>query len=61
MQVIILMSKGDRPSRPPGADALGLVPALWKLTEECWSQNPDKRPDVANVLRRFLSIMNSGM
>ncbi|KAF9789522.1 kinase-like domain-containing protein [Thelephora terrestris] len=61
VQVIILMSKGDRPSKPPGVEALGLVPALWKLTEECWHQSPERRPDIANVLRRFQAIVEPGL
>ena len=53
VQVILLISKGKRPPKPAGGEALGLVPALWRLTEECWRQNPERRPDIDNVLRRF--------
>ena len=60
VQVIILMSKGERPQKPPGVEALGLVPALWKLTEDCWHQTPERRPDIANVLRRFQAIVDAG-
>ena len=56
VQVVVLMSRQERPPRPAGGEALGLVPALWKLTEECWSQNPERRPDIDNVLRRFQDI-----
>lgn len=60
VQVIIMMSRGERPPKPAGGEAIGLAPALWKLTEECWHQNPDKRPDIANVLRRFQAIVDAG-
>lgn len=60
VQVVIMMSRGDRPSRPSGGEALGLTTALWRLTEECWSQNPERRPDIDNVLRRFQGIGDAG-
>jgi len=60
-QVMLTISKGRRPPKPPGRERLGLLPAIWKLTKECWNQNPDRRPDVASVLRRFQVIVNTGL
>lgn len=60
VQVIIMMSKGERPPKPAGDDALGLVPSLWRLTEDCWNQNPERRPDITNVVRRFQAIVDAG-
>ena len=56
VQVIIMMSRGERPPKPLGCEIIGLVPALWRLTEECWHQTPERRPDIANVSRRFEAI-----
>jgi len=61
VNVVLIIAKGERPPKPPGGEALGLGPALWKLTEECWNQNPEKRPDIANVLRRFNTIVDAGL
>ena len=60
-QVMTVVSKGGRPQKPPGCENLGLLPAVWKLTGECWNQNPDKRPDIASVLRRFQAIVSTGL
>jgi len=61
VHVVIMISKGERPPKLPGGETLGLGPAVWKLTEECWSQSPEKRPDAANVLRRFQAIVDTGL
>lgn len=55
-----MVSKGERPPRPPGGERLGLGTAVWRLTEECWNQTPDRRPDVTSVLRRFQYIVSAG-
>jgi len=60
VQVVLVVSKGGRPPRPPGCERLGLGPAVWKLTEECWNPNPDRRPDIGSVLRRFQAIVDAG-
>jgi serine/threonine protein kinase len=60
VQVIIMMSKGERPQKPAGGEALGLGSALWRLTEECWLQNAERRPDIDNVHRRFQAILDAG-
>lgn len=60
VHVIIMISRGERPSRPSGSETLGLTTALWRLTEECWNQNPERRPDIVNILRRFQAIVDTG-
>ena len=59
--VVVVVSKGGRPQKPLDCEHLGLGRAVWKLTEGCWNQKPDKRPDVANVLRRFQAIVSAGL
>jgi hypothetical protein len=56
-----MISRGERPPKPPGSENLGLGPPVWKLTEECWHQNPDRRPDVGDVLRRLQAIVSTGV
>lgn len=61
VHVVIMIAKGERPQKPPAAETLGLVSTVWKLTEECWNQNPDRRPDIDNVRRRFQVIVDAGL
>jgi len=61
VHVVLMVSKGGRPPKPPGCERLGLVPAIWKLTVECWNQNPDRRPDIASVLSRFQATVGTGL
>ncbi|KAF8296971.1 kinase-like protein, partial [Clavulina sp. PMI_390] len=53
-QVVSQVAKGVRPSRPAGTL---LTPhddsKLWKLIEEMWAKNPDKRPSSGNVFLRL--------
>ncbi|KAF9789530.1 kinase-like domain-containing protein [Thelephora terrestris] len=58
--VVISIMKGVRPQKPSNGESRGLGPAIWKLTEDCWNQNREKRPDIASVLRRFQAIFCAG-
>ena len=60
VRVVIMISRGERPQKPPGSEGIGLGPTVWKLTEECWDQSPEKRPDVTSVLRRFQAVIDTG-
>jgi len=59
--VVVMVSKGGRPTKPPGGEDIGLGPTVWKLTEECWDQSPEKRPDVTSIYRRFQAIVDTGL
>jgi len=61
VRVVIMISKGERPPRPPGSESLGLGSMVWKLTEECWNQSPEKRPDATSALQRFQAIVDIGL
>ena len=61
VRVVIMISRGERPPRPPGGEGIGLGPTVWKLTEECWDQSPEKRPDLTSVLRRFQAVIDTGL
>ena len=37
---------GVRPGKPENAEAIGLSAALWKLVQECWSEERARRPTV---------------
>lgn len=43
---------GQRPERPNSATN-GLTDALWELIQECWDDNPSKRPTIEEVWRKL--------
>jgi len=51
-QVTLLLSQGTRPGRPEHEQ---FTPKMWSLTRKCWKQNPKKRPDIEEVLRKLTS------
>ncbi|KAF9646106.1 kinase-like protein [Thelephora ganbajun] len=48
--VILMVARGERPSKPVSAEALGLTPAVWELTKRCWHKKSAKRPDTPEIL-----------
>ena len=61
VNVVSLISKGERPPKPLGGEELGLRPEVWKLAEDCWNQDHTKRPDVITVFQRFREIFTTGI
>ena len=59
--VIIRISRGGRPEVPDDAREVGLTNDMWALIENCWHQNPDRRPSMREVVRRLQEFVgNSG-
>jgi serine/threonine protein kinase len=50
MAVGIKVIRGHRPSRPEM-----ISDSLWTLLEDCWAQDPDKRPTMAEIVQRLVS------
>lgn len=46
LQVIIELSKGIHPQRPP--DSM-IVDEYWEFIQECWADPPQERPSVSEV------------
>lgn len=59
--IIVLVSNGKRPGKPQGGEKLGLEPAVWELTQDCWNQDREKRPDIAEVFRRFKAVVTTDL
>ena len=51
--VVLRISRGDRPDMPENAQAVGLTGEIWKLLESCWQQNPNKRPTMEEIVKRW--------
>ena len=52
-EVLIKLQRGERPKRPVGAEfkARGLDDKLWNILLLCWSNNPDDRPTMAQIIQ----------
>ena len=49
-QVMTKITLGERPSRPEGAEALGLTTGLWNRLTDCWHEKPEDRITISQVL-----------
>lgn len=44
---------GKRPGKPQDAEQLGLTEGVWKFIRRCWTENPNKRPAIEEVVRAW--------
>ena len=45
--------EGKRPEIPGNAQEMGLTGEMLKFLESCWHQDPEKRPTMEEVVRRW--------
>ena len=57
--VVLRFSRGGRPEMPGNAQLVGLTCAMWRLLESCWQQDPNKRPAMGEVVRRWQKFVES--
>jgi serine/threonine protein kinase len=50
--------RGERPEMPGNAQDVGLTGEMWKLLESCWQQDPEKRPTMDEVVRRWQKFVD---
>ena len=53
------MARGERPERPANGLELGLNDDIWELAQNCWDQDPNKRPNVTSVLERLKQMLET--
>jgi len=51
--------RGGRPEMPKNAHAVGLTGEMWKFLESCWQQDPEKRPTMGEVVRRWQGFVQN--
>ena len=51
--VVPWILEGGRPKMPESARAVGLTGEMWQLLESCWRHNPETRPNMEEVVRRW--------
>ena len=59
--VVYRVSRGVRPEMPRNAQAVGLTDDVWTLLESCWQQDPQKRPSMEEVVRRWRVFVENGV
>jgi len=52
--------RGEGPEMPRNAQTVGLTAEVWKLLENCWHQNPEERPTMGEVVRRWRAFVDNG-
>ena len=58
--VLLHISRGSRPEMPRNAHAVGLTVEMWKVLESCWQQNPKKRPEMREVVKKWEGFVEDG-
>ena len=58
--VVVRISQGGRPEMPENAQEVGLTSDMWVLLESCWQQNPNKRPSMGEVVRKWQGFVANG-
>jgi len=51
--VILDVTAGKRPARPPHREVLGLEDSVWDIVQGCWDPDPQTRPTIKDM-REFL-------
>ena len=58
--VVMLISRGGRPEMPEDAREVGLTNDMWALLENCWQEDPYRRPSIEEVVRRWREFVEDG-
>jgi hypothetical protein len=51
--VVLKVLRGERPKWPDDVPFFGYTEIVWRLAEECWDQDRNKRPSIHEVLDRL--------
>ncbi|KAF8184572.1 kinase-like domain-containing protein [Mycena galopus ATCC 62051] len=52
--VIMAVARGRRPTRLQSCTGTPVLDNLWDLIQDCWEQNPDKRPTASQIVERLV-------
>ena len=55
-EVTMRVIEGKRPSKPENAEDTGFDGGTWKLVQQCWNGNRDKRPTVEDICNHFQRV-----
>lgn len=57
--VVLRIPRGSGPEIPRNAQGVGLTSEMWRLLENCWQQNPSKRPTMEEVVEGWWGFVES--
>ena len=58
-EVVLAVSKGERPGRPKGKGRTWFADDVWGTLERCWEPSPGDRPNVGAVLQCLEKVSRS--
>ncbi|KAF9777435.1 kinase-like domain-containing protein [Thelephora terrestris] len=58
-EVTYRVVSGERPTKPDDAEQIGFGGRTWELVEECWVQQPTRRPKIEQVLAHLTRVAAS--
>ncbi|KAJ7740620.1 kinase-like domain-containing protein [Mycena metata] len=53
--VVTAVLRGDRPLQPDSCSGTPSLDGLWKLLQDCWEEQPARRPTAAQIVQRLMS------
>ena len=56
---VLRISRRGGPEIPRNAQGVGLTGEMWGLFENCWQQNPSKRPTMEEVVERWRGFVEN--
>ncbi|KXN83965.1 hypothetical protein AN958_00609 [Leucoagaricus sp. SymC.cos] len=59
--VLFMKFKGKTPSKPSPEVELELTPEIWKIMENCWDPDPNKRPSASNIAEALQQVSPSSL
>ena len=51
-----MISRGQSPEKPYGAESCGLNTEIWEFIQRCWHQSPTERPEIDAVVAAWQSF-----
>ena len=58
-EIVFCVVDGERPTKPDDIQKVGLGGGTWELVEDCWIQEPERRPTIEQVLAHLTLVAAS--
>jgi len=55
-KAVLMISRGQRPEKPYGAESRGLNTEIWEFIQRCWHQSHTERPEIDAVVAAWQSF-----
>ena len=54
--MVAVVSRNERPNRPPPEQETDITDELWQVWEDCWQADADARPEMSDVEKRMTRL-----